>query len=119
MRHFRYAFATLLLAITFGVSALNVEIGIRHDLTREDGSPLAAADIATTTLYAGSAVLITQNGLASRVVVDLPTCSASHLTGTVTDKDGLESARSAILTVELCRPSAPELSGVRVPPGAP
>lgn len=111
--------ATLLLAVGFGVSALNVEIGVRHNLTREDGSPLTAADIATTTLYAGSAVLITENGLASRVVVDLPTCSASHLTGSVTDKDGLESARSAVLTVELCRPSAPELSGVRVPPAGP
>lgn len=112
----RLALAALLLAASFCVSAVNVELGVRHDLTRENGSPITAADIATTTIYAGNAVLITENGLASKVVVDLPSCSASHLTATVTDRDGLESAHSAVLTVELCRPSAPELSGVRSPP---
>lgn len=116
MRYARYALSTTMLALSLGAAALNVEIGIRHSLTNENSSPITAADIATTTLYAGSAVLITETGLASRIVVDLPTCSASHLTGTVTDKDGLESVHSAVLTVELCRPSAPELSGVRAPP---
>lgn len=113
----RLIIAAILLAVSTMAGAINVEIGVRHDLTRENGSPIMAADIAATTIYAGGAVLISESGLASKIVVDLPTCTASHLTGTVTDKDGLESAPSAMLTVELCRPSAPGLDGVRAPPG--
>lgn len=112
----RLIIATILIFASAAAAAIDVELSIKHPLTRENGKAITAADIATTTIYAGSAVLITESGLASKVVVDLPTCTASNLTATVTDKSGLESAHSAVLTVELCRPSAPELSGLRAPP---
>lgn len=123
----------ILLAILVFISAAaqaqtaryEVELTVVLPTERESGAegeprtPLARDEIATTSIYRAGELLLATEGAAERVVVELPSCSASGLTATVTDTAGLESAHSDDLTVNVCRPMPPRISGFRTPPASP